>query len=126
MIHLDTSALIGALAGQRTGLPVLRRWIADQTRVGVCTIVLYEWWRGSRTADELSYQELLLPTRTAVPFGAHEAQIAAEIYRRLQRPRPRAADIAIAACAIAHDAALWTLNPRDFDDIPGLQIAGRV
>ncbi len=125
MIHLDTSALIGSLAGQRTALPVLRRWIADHTRLGVCTIVLYEWWRGSRTADELSYQELLLPVRTAVTFGAREARIAAEIYLQLKRPRTRAADIAIAACAIAQDAALWTLNPRDFHDIPGLQIAGR-
>ena len=125
MIHLDTSALIGALAGQRTSLPVLRRCIADHTRLGVCTIVLYEWWRGPRTADELSYQELLLPAQAAFTFGARVAQIAAEIYLRLKRPRTRAADIAIAACAIAQDAALWTLNPRDYDDIPGLQIASR-
>jgi predicted nucleic acid-binding protein len=28
----------------------------------------------------------------------------------------------IAACAIVRGAALWTLNPRDFDDIPGLKL----
>jgi predicted nucleic acid-binding protein len=31
-------------------------------------------------------------------------------------------DIAIAACAIEHRAALWTLNERDFEDIPGLML----
>lgn len=32
-------------------------------------------------------------------------------------------DIAIAACAIVRDAELWTLNPADFRDIPGLRLA---
>lgn len=26
-------------------------------------------------------------------------------------------------CAITHDAALWTMNPQDFRDIPGLELA---
>jgi predicted nucleic acid-binding protein len=30
-------------------------------------------------------------------------------------------DIAIAACAINYNAALWTLNLPDFTGIPGLQ-----
>ena len=30
--------------------------------------------------------------------------------------------VAIAACAIEHGAALWTLNPEDFQDIPGLTL----
>jgi predicted nucleic acid-binding protein len=29
-------------------------------------------------------------------------------------------DLAIAACAISHQAALWTLNTADFNDISGL------
>jgi predicted nucleic acid-binding protein len=29
-------------------------------------------------------------------------------------------DLAIAACAIGHGAGLWTLNPDDFRDVPGL------
>jgi predicted nucleic acid-binding protein len=31
-------------------------------------------------------------------------------------------DLAIAACAIVHGAALWTLNPQDFKDVPGLEL----
>ena len=30
--------------------------------------------------------------------------------------------LAIAACAIEHDAVLWTANTKDFDDIPGLRL----
>jgi len=68
-------------------------------------------------------QELLFPRRNAFGFGAEEAALAADLYRRLPRPRNRAVDLAIAACAISNGAALWTTNPRDFADIPGLTLA---
>lgn len=31
-------------------------------------------------------------------------------------------DIAIAACALEHGAHVWTLNPDDFRDMPGLKL----
>ena len=31
----------------------------------------------------------------------------------------------LSACALAQGAALWTLNPSDFQDIPGLEVVGR-
>jgi predicted nucleic acid-binding protein len=31
-------------------------------------------------------------------------------------------NIAIAACAIEHGAHLWTLNPADFRDLPGVEL----
>jgi predicted nucleic acid-binding protein len=31
-------------------------------------------------------------------------------------------DIGIAACAITHEAALWTLNTADFKNIPDLRL----
>ena len=37
----------------------------------------------------------------------------------------REMDIAIAACAIVNAASLWTLNPGDFPDIPGLTLVPR-
>jgi predicted nucleic acid-binding protein len=30
--------------------------------------------------------------------------------------------LAVAACALARNAVLWTLNRQDFDDIPGLEL----
>lgn len=123
VIHLDTSALVAALGGERSALPRLRRFIEQGDRIGVSSLVLYEWWRGPRTKSELAYQELLLPRDAAFPFSAAEATVAAEISRKLGNPRQRSTDMAIAACAMTNGASLWTLNARDFLDIPGLTLA---
>ena len=72
--------------------------------------------------EEIDAQEELFPKVHAVPFGSVEAEQAAELYRKVNRPRGREADLAIAACALAHGAQLWTLNRADFKDIPGLQL----
>jgi predicted nucleic acid-binding protein len=72
--------------------------------------------------QEIEGQELLFSTEQIVPFGPAEALLAADLYRRIRRPRGREMDIAIAACAIVHKAQLWTLNPRDFKDIPRLAL----
>lgn len=37
-------------------------------------------------------------------------------------PHGREIDLAIAACTISWDASLWTLNERDFEDVPGLKL----
>lgn len=65
-------------------------------------------------------QQIIFPVELATEFGAAEAKIAADLYRAVSRPRGREMDLAIAACAIAREFPLWTLNRRDFADIPGL------
>jgi predicted nucleic acid-binding protein len=57
-----------------------------------------------------------------VPFGPHEASVAAGLSRAVSRPRGRELDLAIAASAISWGAALWTLNRRDFEDVPELDL----
>ena len=64
----------------------------------------------------------IVPGAMAVPFDHDAAIMAATWYREVKHPRTRAVDLAIAACAIRHKASLWTLNPEDFADIPGLVI----
>jgi predicted nucleic acid-binding protein len=64
----------------------------------------------------------LFSAATALPLGPSEATRAAQLYLRLARPRGREVDLAIAACALALGAPLWTLNPRDFRDLPGLEL----
>lgn len=86
------------------------------------TLVLYEWRRGPRLREELAAQEALFPSATAVPFGSDEALVAASLYATVARPRGREIDLAVAACALTHAAALWTLNMRDFKDIPRLRL----
>lgn len=124
MILLDTSVLVemlGAGGGMRGDL---RAAIARGDRLAIPSLVLYEWLRGPRVPEELSAQEALFPSRDAPVFGPDEAQVAADLYRALPRPRGREIDLAIAACALTWDAAIWTLNPEDFGDVPGLEVLG--
>ena len=125
IVHVDTSALIDALTGPRRSLDTMIRLTEQGDRLTLSTIVLYEWLRGPRSRAELSAQEELFPRDAAVAFGSAEADVAAKLYGRIRRPRGRELDIAVAACAIAHGGALWTLNPDDFRDIPGLPLVAR-
>ncbi len=122
MIHVDTSVLIDALTGTKRSATALRAAIAKGERMAVSALVLYEWRRGPRIPSELDAQEALLPAETAVPFDSATAIRAAELYAKIRRPRGREVDLAIAACALTHDASLWTLNHGDFDDVPGLDL----
>jgi predicted nucleic acid-binding protein len=125
VIHLDTSVLIDALTGPRRSMPALRAIVADGIRLSVSAIVLYEWRRGPRAEMELAIETALLGPEAVVPFGEAEARLAADLYRSLKRARGRELDIAIAACAVSQGASLWTLNPADFQDMPGLTLHRR-
>ena len=119
---LDTSVLVDALTGPKRSAPALRRAIADGELIVIPALVLFEWLRGPRTIPELEAQEALFPRRQAAAFGYREAGLAAELYAQVARPRGREVDLAIATCAIARAGALWTLNPGDFADLPGLEL----
>lgn len=122
MIVIDTSALIGSLAGSRPTWNTLRTAIEQDERIVVPTLVLYEWQRGPRQPTELALQEELFPSEAALPYGVKEAMLSAELYKGVRRPRGREIDLAIAATAIVRDAKLWSLNRADFSDIPGLRL----
>jgi len=120
LILLDTSVLVDGLTGPRRSLRALRRAIERGERLVVPALVLYEWLRGPRRPEELADQDALFPAEAAISFGPREAALAAELYRAVRRPRGREVDLAIAACALAWGAELWTLNRDDFRDVPGL------
>lgn len=103
-------------------MPVLRAIIADGIRLGASALVIYEWRRGPRTPRELAMEQALLAPETIAPFGEQEAQMAARFYGNVKRPQGREIDLAIAASAMVQGAELWTLNPADYSDIPGIQL----
>ncbi len=123
IVHLDTSALVDALTGRRQSLPRLYEFVREGHRLRLSAPTLYEWLRGPRTLGELQDQEALLPRSAAVPFDAEAAGAAADLHGQVPRARARQMDLAIAACAIVQEGALWTLNQEDFRDIPGLKLA---
>jgi predicted nucleic acid-binding protein len=122
VIFLDTSLLVDALSGAEQSAAALRRAIQEGERIQLSSLVIYEWLRGPRVPQELAAQEALFPSEAAVPFGWRDAALSAKLYRSVRRARGREFDIAIAACAMTHEAQLWTLNTADFKDIPGLRL----
>jgi len=122
VILVDTSVLVGAFTGPRDLLAPLTDTVHLGERLVIPALVLYEYLRGPRSEAEVVQQEEVFPAHSALPFGFTEAAIAARLYRQLARPRQRMIDIAIAATALAHEAALWTVNIEDFRDIPGLEL----
>lgn len=124
MIVLDTSVLIEAVTSS-AGSQVrsrLQGLLLQRERIAVPALVFYEFLRGPRTSAELALQEVWFPMDKALTFGSAEATISAKLYRAVSRARGREFDIAIAACAITNDAPVWTLNSKDFADIPNLRI----
>jgi predicted nucleic acid-binding protein len=122
IIHVDTSALVDALTGSRRSLDTLIGLTDRGHRVGLSAIVLYEWLRGPRTRAELAAQEEVFPSDRVVAFGSAEAALAARLYKQVTRARGREIDLAVAACALANGAAIWTLNASDFHGIPDLEL----
>ena len=122
MILLDTSVLVDALTGSQRLGSALRSALESGRRMGIPSLVLFEWRRGPRVPAELALQEALFPSDEAIRFGPAEAILAAELYRSVERPKSRTVDLAIAACAITLGSELWTQNLSDFVDIPGLRL----
>ena len=122
IIHLDTSVLIDILTRTHPLLSAYEATAAAGHRITISTVALYEWARGPRTTVELEDRLRFFPDHDIVAFGIVEAQRAGRIYREVGRGRGREFDIAIAASAIEQGAALWTVNPDDFKDIPDLQL----
>lgn len=120
--HLDTDFLVHAVSSAGKERRALLELADSEDDVEISAVAWYEFARGPRTPEQLAVARSFFGEHGVVPLSEDIAIEAAEIFRRLGSPRKRAADIAIAATAIACRAPLWTQNARDFAGIPGLEI----
>lgn len=121
---IDTSVAIGLREVEQ---PVATRFAAldDLPLLSVLSLVELESGIVTATAGREERQQLLkwvVSTLEVVPYEQRHAAIYGQIVRQLGFSRTRIIDRMIAAQALDAGAALATLNPRDFRDIPGLTI----
>lgn len=128
MICLDTNIVISIVNGRSSSL---RHRFGEQMRSGTAVamsvIALFEMRYGFAKSDRREQSERVLERFLdlgveVLPFETEDAVNAGEIRAQLERAGTPIGhyDYLIAAQARRHDAALVTLNVREFSRVPGL------
>lgn len=121
---LDTSVVIVLeRLGETVELPRVSR---------ICAVTLAELTVGPLVASGLEQTERLARLQGVeshfrpIPFDADAARafgrVAASVRRRGRETSARTFDAMIAAVALAQGLPLYTCDPRDFEDIDGLEV----
>jgi tRNA(fMet)-specific endonuclease VapC len=128
MICLDTNIVIRIVNGRSSSLRLrLEEQMRAGTPIALPVIALFEMRYGFGKSDRRDISERLLERFLGLgvdvlPFETQDAAHAGDIRANLEvRGMPIGPyDILIAAQARCRDAALVTLNQREFDRVPGL------
>ncbi|HEX9468152.1 MAG TPA: type II toxin-antitoxin system VapC family toxin [Bradyrhizobium sp.] len=131
MICLDTNIVIRIVNGRSSSLRLrLEEQMRAGTPIALPVIALFEMRYGFAKSDRRDINERLLERFLGLgvdvlPFETEDAAHAGDIRAHLEvRGTPIGPyDILIAAQARCRDAALVTLNQREFDRVPGLIVA---
>ena len=120
--HLDTDFAVYALSSAGPE----RRWLLEAAEsdhaIEMSAVAWYEFARGPRRPEQLAAAREFLGESGVVPLSDEIATKAADVFRALDSPRQRAADIAIGVTALLARTTLVTRNASDFSDIPGLAV----
>ena len=122
--HLDTDLLVYGASHAGAERRLLLEAASSPAVIRMSAVAWYEFTRGPRTPQQLAVARAFLLGTGIIPFSDVLAERAAALFTSLGRPRRRAADIAIAATALAYDATLLTRNAGDFANVPGLSVDG--
>ncbi len=131
MICLDTNIVIRIVNGRSSSFRLrLEEQMRAGTPIALPVIALFEMRYGFAKSDRRDINERLLERFLGLgvdvlPFETEDAAHAGDIRAHLEvRGTPIGPyDILIAAQARCRDAALVTLNQREFDRVPGLIVA---
>ena len=112
MIMLDTNFLIAAEEPGGEADRMLRGWLAQRERIGICSLAWTEYLCGPLSPGVMAAADLLCAVKE--PFLIDDAPLAAHLFNDSGRRRGTLTDCMIAAVAIRSGASLATLNRADF------------
>ncbi len=125
MVILDTNIIIDHLRLNQQKMSYLMKIVKNtpEELLALSVISVQELYEGlsTRHHDKEQYLLATISPLKIVPYTYEVAQLAGKIARDSNRPI-EFADAAIAATTIIHGAQLYTLNKKDFKDIPQLDL----
>lgn len=113
MICLDTNFLIGGVSETRPESHHLLAWCNAGETFCTAAPAWYEFLCGPVSPAQINTMLAFL-AGGIVPFEASQAQMAAQLFKAVDRSRRLRVDAMIAAAAISQKAPLATLNTEDF------------
>lgn len=127
MFLLDTDTVIFSLKGHPTVRENLRRHLHDPLKISAITFMelYYGAFKSQRPAGNLAKVKTLEKTIEIVSVGMETAELFGMLKAQLENRGERLDDfdLAIAACALAHNLTLVTNNTGHFGRIADLKLA---
>ena len=127
MFLLDTDTVIFSLKGHPSVRENLRRHLQDPLKISTITFMelYYGAFKSQRPAGNLAKVKTLEQTIEIVSVGMETAELFGMLKAQLENRGERLDDfdLAIAACALAHNLTLVTNNTDHFGRIADLKLA---
>ncbi len=125
MVILDTNIIIDHLRSSAHRKTKLMELVEKHPKISLCLslISVQELYEGKSTLKVENEKDLLatISPLKLLPYTYDIAKLAGSLARDLTRPI-ELADAGIAATAILNNAQLYTLNKKDFQGIPDLEL----
>jgi predicted nucleic acid-binding protein len=112
IIELDSNFLVAVLDAEERQSKLLQTWTRAGVRIQISAIAWSEYLCGPLDAAAAAFARRLVNNVEA--FTEDDAQLASALFNSTGRRSRSHVDCMIAAHAIRRDAALATLNVRDF------------
>jgi tRNA(fMet)-specific endonuclease VapC len=127
MYLLDTDTVIFILKGHETVRKNLQHHVDDPIKISMISSMelYYGAYKSQRVASNLAKIKTIEQSLEVIPIGQESAEIFGMLKDQLETQGSRLDDfdLAIAACALAHNLTLVTNNGEHFKRIDGLKLA---